>query len=87
MKLQYVGPFDEVEVPALGIAVKRDEAIDVDDAIAGRAPKGEPTLDGKPNPDHDPGEGLLAQIANWRPAGARANARGSAEANDEEQAE
>jgi hypothetical protein len=33
MRVTYVGPFDEVEIPSLGIAVKRNEAVDVPDDV------------------------------------------------------
>lgn len=56
MQINYVGPFDEVEVPGVGVA-KRGETVSVPTDIAGRAPNGD-----------DPGEGLLAQPSNWAPA-------------------
>lgn len=34
MKITYVGPHDEVEVPTLNVTVKRDYAVNVDDEIA-----------------------------------------------------
>lgn len=66
MKLTYTGPFDEVEVPALGRNVKHGETVDVPAAIAGRAPSA--TTDDDGNETADPGEGLLAQATNWQPA-------------------
>jgi hypothetical protein len=36
MRLKYLGPFDAVEIPELGLTVERDEIIDVDDAIGKR---------------------------------------------------
>ena len=56
MQISYVGPFDEVEVPGVGV-VKRGEAVSVAADVAGRVPSGE-----------DLGEGLLAQPSNWAPA-------------------
>lgn len=56
MQISYVGPFDEVEVPGVGV-VKRGEPVSVASALAGRVPS-----------DQDPGEGLLAQPSNWAPA-------------------
>lgn len=32
MQVKYIGPFNEVEVPSLGVVVKRDGTVDVDDA-------------------------------------------------------
>jgi hypothetical protein len=33
MRVTYVGPFDGVEIPSLGIAVKRNETVDVPDDV------------------------------------------------------
>lgn len=54
--LKYVGPHDEVEIPSLGVVVKRGDTVDVSAEAAGRAPDGD-----------DLGEGLLAQPDNWQP--------------------
>jgi hypothetical protein len=43
--------------------VEPDDTIEVDAALAGRSPKGTPGEEG-----YDPGEGLLAQPANWGPS-------------------
>jgi hypothetical protein len=52
---KYVGPHDEVEVPALGVTVKRGETIDTDNAdLIGKRASGE-----------DLGSGLYAQPDNW----------------------
>ena len=63
MKLMYVGNFDEVEIAATGQTVKAGGTVDVDDALAGRAPSG--TVE---DSDFDPGAGLLAQVDNWQAA-------------------
>lgn len=65
MKFTYIGPFDEVEVPALGRNVKQGETVDAPAAIAGRAPSTIQDDDG--NDVTDLGEGLLAQPDNWQP--------------------
>jgi hypothetical protein len=66
--VKYVGPSDAVEVVGLGL-VKHGESVVVDADLAGRAPKGDPVdKDGSPNPEYDPGEGLLAQPDNWESA-------------------
>jgi hypothetical protein len=56
MQISYVGPFDEVEVPGVGV-VKRGESVSVASELAGRVPS-----------DEDLGAGLLAQPSNWAPA-------------------
>lgn len=55
--LQYVGPFDEVLVPAIGATVKRGVPVEVSAEVAGAAPS-----------EGDLGSGLLAQPTNWQPA-------------------
>lgn len=56
----YMGSFDEVYVPAIGQFVRRHEAIEVSEDIAGTEPKGSPGQEG-----YDPGSGLLAQFDVW----------------------
>lgn len=58
--VKYVGPFANVVVEVLGLEVEvaNGASIDVPDAVAGSAPKGD-----------DPGSGLLAQTDNWKKAG------------------
>lgn len=52
---KYVGPHDEVDVPALGLAVKRGEPVEVTDPdVYGKRPSGD-----------DLGSGLYAQPDNW----------------------
>lgn len=34
MKVKYVGPFDEVEIPSLGVVVKNGDEIEVEAGIA-----------------------------------------------------
>lgn len=36
MRLKYVGPYDAVDIPELGITVENGEIIEVDDAIGKR---------------------------------------------------
>ena len=36
MRLKYLGPFEAVEIPELGITVAADEIIEVDDTIGKR---------------------------------------------------
>lgn len=60
-EVEYIGPFDEVEVDGVGL-VHPGEPVQVADEIAGRPPKGH-RADGD---DYDPGFGLLAQTTNWR---------------------
>lgn len=67
MLIEYVGHHDEVEIDGYGL-VKPGEPVDVPDALAGRAPVGH-----RADKDFDPGEGLLAQPANWQVGGASAN--------------
>ncbi len=55
--VEYCGPFDEVEIAATGLVVKRGEVVELYPNLAGRAPDGD-----------DPGEGLLAQVDTWRVA-------------------
>ncbi len=64
----YVGAHDAVEIPECGVIAVCGEPVAVPLELAGRAPNDEPQLlaDGTPNEDYDPGEGLLAQIDNWR---------------------
>ncbi len=69
----YVGPFrcfdgdPPVEAPAVflstGQAAQFGVPLDVESALAGRPPSGEPGTEG-----YDPGEGLLAQSTCWQPA-------------------
>lgn len=59
--VEYTGPFDEVEVAATGLVVKRGEVVDLYPNLAGREPSGEPGTEG-----YDPGAGLLAQVDTWR---------------------
>lgn len=66
MRIQYVGPFDSVEVPGIPEPVARGGVVDVDDKLAGRAPSAAVDDDG--NEVVDQGEGLLAQVDNWQPA-------------------
>lgn len=70
MKVTYVGPFPEVELYDTGDWVNQGETIDVRDSLAGRPPSGEPGTD-----DYDPGEGLLAQTANWQPVDGKPKAK------------
>jgi len=65
MKLVYTGPFEAVEIPTgtSDVIATSGAVVDVDDAVAGRAPKGTPGEDG-----YDAGEGLLAQADNFRAA-------------------
>lgn len=65
-KISYTGPFDAVEVPALGRDVKNGETVDAPAAVAGRAPT--VTKDESGNDVVDLGDGLLAQSDNWQPA-------------------
>lgn len=65
MRIQYVGPFDSVEVPGIPEPVARGGVVDVDDKLAGRAPS---TAAEDGNKVVDQGEGLLAQVDNWQPA-------------------
>lgn len=70
--IRYVGPHDEVEIAATGQVVKQGETVDAAADIVGRAPSGAPTVtddDGveMPNPEYDPGAGLLAQVDAWQP--------------------
>jgi hypothetical protein len=53
--VEYLGPFDEVEIAATGLVVKKGQVVDLYPNLAGRAPDGD-----------DPGEGLLAQVDTWR---------------------
>jgi hypothetical protein len=78
--VQYVGGHDSVDMPTLGISVKRDAVIEVSADVAGH-PAGEwhaPAEGDDPDwprmPDgegghlvQDPGSGLLAQPDNWLP--------------------
>lgn len=57
--VQYVGPFAEVDVPALGTSVARGVPVRVSAELAGSAPDGD-----------DLGSGLLAQPSNWLPVAA-----------------
>jgi hypothetical protein len=81
VKVRYIGPFDEVTVPALGTVLKRDQSIEVSGEIAGH-PRGDwhprtdlddpdwptrPGADGSTMEVQDPGQGLLAQIDLWQP--------------------
>lgn len=52
----YVGPFDAVHVPSLGVDVQRGQSIRVTADVAGTLPT-----------DEGPGTGLLAQPSNWQP--------------------
>lgn len=77
--VQYVGPFDKVWIPMLGVEVSRGEMVSVSAGTAGRAPgewvpvtadspQGWPRRlgpDGVIEETHDPGEGLLAQVDSW----------------------
>lgn len=61
--IRYIGPFAGGVDTAEGDHEQhfaRDEPTDCPPEIAGRTPKGEPT-----DEDYDPGEGLLAQVANF----------------------
>lgn len=61
----YIGGFaDGVGLPD-GQWVAPGESVTVDNELAGRAPKGKPE-----DEDYDPGEGLLAQVTNFK-AGAK----------------
>jgi hypothetical protein len=70
MQLRYVGPFDIVEIggtdfhPDAGRTCAQGDTIDVADDLAGRAPTW--LQGGADEPVYDPGEGLLAQPANWK---------------------
>lgn len=67
-QFKYVGPHDEVDVPALGLAgVKRGQVIETDDAdVIGVRDKGKPLdKDGNANPDFELGSGLYAQPDTW----------------------
>lgn len=55
--VQYVGPHDEVLVPAIGATVKRGQSLEVSADVAGVGPS-----------EGDLGSGLLAQPSNWQPA-------------------
>jgi hypothetical protein len=85
MKVKYVGQFDEVEIAVTGQVCKQGETVDVPDEVAGQPPstKHEKGDDGKTVEVEDPGEGLLAQPANWEPAATKAKAK-SAESADKE---
>jgi hypothetical protein len=61
--VEYVGPFDQVEIATTGLVVKQGETVELYPNLAGRAPSGDPGEDG-----YDPGEGLLAQVDTWRQA-------------------
>lgn len=66
--VQYVGPFDIVELAPTGQEVERGHIIDVPAAVAGRPPSEAQGVEG--DADYvgaDPGEGLLAQVDNWVP--------------------
>ena len=56
VKVRYVGPFDEVEVPSAGFACKRGEVVEVFDRVANGTPATE---------DHPGTSGLLAQTGVW----------------------
>lgn len=62
MQISYVGPFDEIDVPGVGV-VKRNASVSVPSDLAGRVPSGDVDAE-----DYDPGVGLLAQPSNWVPA-------------------
>lgn len=63
MKITYIGSFAAGVQLANGQWLAPNEPVEVDDATAGRAPKGNPGDD-----DYDPGEGLLAQTGNFATA-------------------
>lgn len=65
MKIRNVSGEDRV-IPATGDFVEAGHQVDVPDELGGRPPEGEPT-----DEDFDPGEGLLAQPDNWKPAAQR----------------
>ena len=56
VSVRYVGPFQPVYVPILGITMDRESAVEISEDIAGSPP----SFDGT-----DLGHGLLAQPANW----------------------
>lgn len=62
MKFTYVGPHDEVEIPAAGVVCKRGESVEVSDVVAGRLASGKPDSD-----DYQQASGLLAQPSVWEP--------------------
>lgn len=62
MKIKYLGPFDEVEIPGVADPVKRNGTVEVPDELAGR----EPERDDEGNVVN-PGAGLLAQVDAWVP--------------------
>jgi len=73
-KITYVGGTPDItfEVPTddgrfAVIVMEKGDTVEVPDDFAGRAPSGTPGED-----DHDLGEGLLAQVANFVPAKAKA---------------
>lgn len=80
--VQYVGGHDSVDLPTLGISVKRGAVIDVSADVAGhQAGEWHPAVDAD-DPDwpryvdgettfcKDPGAGLLAQWESWLPVAA-----------------
>lgn len=58
--LRNTNPVGAVFLPLLGRTLEAGEEFEVDAAVAGRAPKGDPA-----DEDYDIGEGLLAQIGNY----------------------
>lgn len=61
--IKYVGPFDAISIPDLGVEdVKPGDVFEVADAAAGRAPFVELVDDQEVE---NPGEGLLAQVDNF----------------------
>lgn len=68
MKLKYVGPHDEVELPG-GLTVKRNHQIEVPDELAGKAPDARiaeamvELHDAVENHDHPAGVKLRKEIA------------------------
>ena len=67
-KIVYVGPFPAgAEIADTGHWVTPGDTVEVDDGIAGRPPSGVPGEE-----HYDAGAGLLAQVANFIPAGSAA---------------
>lgn len=72
MKLTYVGPYDEVEVPSAGVVCKNGESVEVPDEVAGAAPQpgrdkvpaqGDEFLEGgKRNPKYRPEVPVVEEI-------------------------
>lgn len=70
MKLTYTGPYDEVEIPSLGLTCKRGESIDVSPEVAGEEPF--TTTDEESGLEvENLGHGLLAQVGIWTKAAAK----------------